>query len=158
MFSPAGTVIGSPDLTITSSHTGNFTQGQIGATYTVVAANSGTASTSGAVTVTETLPATGLTAISMLGNNWNCTQPAGPCTRSDGVAAALSYDPITVTVNVSSTAPASVTNTATVSGGGEINTANDQATDPTTIAMTPPAMPAKWSTRASTLGGRELCA
>jgi hypothetical protein len=134
VFSPAGTVTGSPDLTITSSHTGNFTQGQIGATYAVIATNSGTASTSGAVTVTESLPAAGLTAFSMLGNNWNCTQPAGPCTRSDGVAAGLSYNPITVTVNVSSTAPASVTNAATVSGGGEINTANDQATDPTTIA------------------------
>jgi regulation of enolase protein 1 (concanavalin A-like superfamily) len=36
-------------------------------------------------------------------------------------------------VNVASSAPASVTNTATVSGGGETNTANDTASDPTTI-------------------------
>ena len=38
-----------------------------------------------------------------------------------------------MTVNVASNAPASVTNTATVSGGGETNTANDTASDPTTI-------------------------
>jgi len=44
---------------------------------------------------------------------------------------------ITVTANVASNAPASVTNTATVSGGGETNTANDTANDVTTI-NTPP--------------------
>jgi len=115
---------GTPDLTITKSHTGNFTQGQNGAIYTITATNSGNAPTSGTVTVTETLPATGLTAVSMLGTNWNCTQPAGPCSRSSVLAAGSSYEPITVTVNVSSTAPAGVTNTAAVSGGGETNKAN----------------------------------
>ena len=40
---------------------------------------------------------------------------------------------ITVTVNVANNAPASVTNSVTVSGGGQTNTANDTATDPTTI-------------------------
>jgi hypothetical protein len=98
--------------------------------------NSGTGHTSGTVTVTESLPATGLTAVSMLGSNWTCAQTAGPCTRSDALAAGSSYEPITVTVNVSSTAPASVTNTVSVSGGGETNTANDQATDATTITST----------------------
>ena len=36
-------------------------------------------------------------------------------------------------MSVASNAPLSVTNTATVAGGGETNTANDTATDPTTI-------------------------
>jgi regulation of enolase protein 1 (concanavalin A-like superfamily) len=36
-------------------------------------------------------------------------------------------------VNVASNAPASVTNTGTVSGGGETNTSNNTASDPTTI-------------------------
>jgi hypothetical protein len=107
-----------PDLTIAKSHTGSFTQGQAGATYTMTVTNSGSGPTSGTVTVTETLPATGLTAVSMLGTNWTCTQPAGPCSRSDIRAAGLSYEPITLTVNVSAAAPASVTNCATVSGGG----------------------------------------
>ena len=44
-----------------------------------------------------------------------------------------SYAAITVTVNVAANAPASVTNNAAVSGGGELNTANDTASDPTTI-------------------------
>jgi uncharacterized repeat protein (TIGR01451 family) len=136
VFSATGSVAGTPDLTISKSHTGNFTQGQMGAAYIITATNSGNAPTSGTVTVTETLPATGLTAVSMLGTNWTCTQPAGPCSRSDVLAAGSSYEPIAMTVNVSSTAPASVTNTVSVSGGGETNTGNDQATDPTTITAT----------------------
>ena len=36
------TAIGAgPDLTITKTHTGNFTQGQTGATYTITVSNSG---------------------------------------------------------------------------------------------------------------------
>jgi hypothetical protein len=50
--------------------------------------------------------------------------PAGParselCTRSDALAASSSYPALTLTVNVASNAPASLTNTAAVSGGGE---------------------------------------
>ena len=41
---------GVPDLTITKTHVGNFTQGQTGATYTITVTNSGTAATSGTVT------------------------------------------------------------------------------------------------------------
>ena len=44
---------------------------------------------------------------------------------------------MTLTVNVAANASGSVTNTATVSGGGETNTANDTASDTVTIA--PPA-------------------
>ncbi len=78
------------------------------------------------MTVTETVPA-GLTATGIAGTDWTCTQPAGPCTRSDVLAAGASYPALTLTVNVASTAPASVTNTATVSGGGETNAANNTA-------------------------------
>jgi hypothetical protein len=35
------------DLTITKTHSGNFTQGQIGATYTITVTNSGAAATTG---------------------------------------------------------------------------------------------------------------
>jgi len=121
-----------PDLTIAKAHAGNFAQGQTGASYTVTVTNSGTASTSGTVTVTESLP-TGLTATSMLGSGWVCTQPVGPCTRSDVLGVNATFPAITVTVNVATGAPASVINTATVAGGGETNTSNDQAADPTTI-------------------------
>ena len=41
-----------PDLTITKSHTGNFTQGQT-ATYTITVTNNGAVPTSGTVVVTD---------------------------------------------------------------------------------------------------------
>src|SRR5207344_3068828 len=60
------------------------------------------------------------------------------CTRSDALAAAASYPVITIVVDVSPTAPGSVINSAAVSGGGESNTANNTASDPTTIGAAPP--------------------
>ncbi len=44
-----------PDLTITKSHTGNFTQGQTG-TYSLTVSNIGGSPTSGSVTVTDNVP------------------------------------------------------------------------------------------------------
>jgi uncharacterized repeat protein (TIGR01451 family) len=131
-----------PDMTITKSHSGNFTQGQVGAQYTITATNSGTAATNGStVTVTDTLPA-GLTPTAPIGahNGWTCgiAGQTVTCTRSDVLAAGSSYPAITLTVNVSLTAPGSVTNSATVSGGGQTNTANDTANDPTTINTAAP--------------------
>ena len=128
------------DLTITKSHVGNFTQGQVGATYSITATNSGFAATSGTVTVVDTLPAA-LTATAISGTGWSCVLGTLTCTRSDALAAGSSYPVITLTVNVSLTAPASVTNSVSVSGGGQTNTANDTATDPTTInAASPPSV------------------
>ena len=43
-----------PNLTIDKSHTGDFTRGQTGATYTLAVTNQGPAVTSGLVTVTDT--------------------------------------------------------------------------------------------------------
>ena len=131
------TITQEPDLSITKSHAGNFFQGQTtGATYTITVSNIGSASTSGTVTVSDTLPA-GLTATAISGTGWTCTLGTLTCTRSDALASAASYPAITLTVTVAGNAPASVTNTATVSGGGEVNTANDTASDPTTITQEP---------------------
>ena len=122
-----------PDLTIAKSHTGNFNKGQTG-TYTIAATNSGTTATSGTVTISATVP-TGLTPTNASGTGWLCniSGQVVTCTRSDALAINTSYPPITLTVNVASTVPTSVTNTATVSGGGQFNTANDSASDATTI-------------------------
>jgi len=122
------------DLTITKTHTGNFQQGQSFVGYQIVVSNAGSSPTVGLVTVTDTLP-TGLTFVSMFGGGWNCSQTT--CTRTDALAAGASYSPIQLTVNVANNAPASVTNTAVVSGGGEVNLANDTANDVTTITPTP---------------------
>ncbi len=121
------------DLTIAKSHTGNFTQGQSG-TYSIIVTNSGGVASSGTVTVTDTLPAS-LTPGSATGTGWTCNTAGQTvtCTRSDSLNGGASYPAITVPVNVSATAPASVTNTASVSGGGETNTGNNSASDPTTI-------------------------
>ena len=120
------------DLTVTKTHAGRLTQGQTGATYTVTVRNSGHGPTSGLVTVVDTLPS-GLTATALSGTGWSCTVGTLTCTRSDALARGASYPAVTVTVNVASTAPASVTNQVTVSGGGETNTANDSASDATAI-------------------------
>jgi uncharacterized repeat protein (TIGR01451 family) len=124
------------DLTITKTHSGNFFQGQTGATYTLTVSNVGNSATVGTVSVSDTLPS-GLTATAISGTGWTCTLGTVTCTRGDALAASASYPVVTVTVTVASNAAASVTNTATVSGGGEINLANDTATDTTTT--TPPA-------------------
>ena len=132
------TALNPPDLTIAKSHTGNFSQGQTGATYTLTATNSGGGVTAGTITVTDTLP-TGLTPTAATGTGWTCgiVGQTMTCTRSDAMAAGGSYPAITLTVNVSNTAPASIINTASISGGGEVITSNNTANDPTTIIATP---------------------
>jgi uncharacterized repeat protein (TIGR01451 family) len=121
-----------PDMTISKSHSGNFSQGQTGATYSITVTNSGGSATSGTVTMTDALPAS-LTPTAISGTGWTCTLATLTCTRSDALAAAASYPAITLTVNVAGNAPASITNTATVSGGGETNTSNDTANDLTAV-------------------------
>lgn len=132
------TVSTAPDLSITKTHTGNFTQGQTGATYTLTATNSGTASTTSNVTVTDTLPSD-LIPTAASGTGWNCniSGQTVSCTRTTftALAAGSSYPPITITVSVVNSALSTVTNTARVSGGGQINnnTINDSFDDPTNI-------------------------
>jgi len=131
-----------PNLTITKSHVGQFSQGQTGAAYTITVSNSGAVANIGTVTVTDTLP-TGLTATAMSGGGWNCSNNSFPvigngsatvsCTRSDPLAAGASYAPLTLTVNVAANAPTAVTNTAEVAW----STGNYTVNDPTTILQAP---------------------
>jgi uncharacterized repeat protein (TIGR01451 family) len=123
------TAIATADLTIAKTPGAGFVQGQGGATYTITVTNDGSGASSGAVTVTDTLPA-GLTATSMTGSGWTCMlAPELTCTRSDALAPASSYPPITLTVNVGPGVEGMVTNTAAVSGGGgDPNPANNSTT------------------------------
>jgi len=125
--------VGTADLAIAKSHTGNFFQGQQSATYTLVARNIGNAPTTGTVIVTENAPA-GMTLVSLAGTGWNCSGNA--CTRNDALAAGASYPPITATVNISLTASSPLVNVATVTGGGQTNTTNDSASDSTIVLDT----------------------
>jgi uncharacterized repeat protein (TIGR01451 family) len=122
------------DLVVSKSHAGDFTQGQSGAVYTIAVRNAGSGpTTSATVSVVDTLPA-GLTATAISGTGWTCTlSPTLGCTRSDPVGAGFNYPAITLKVDVAKKAAASVTNTVKVSGGGQGNTGNDTASDPTNI-------------------------
>ena len=66
------------------------------------------------------------------------------CTRDDPLAGFASYPPIDVIVTIAVGAPEGVTNTASVSGGGETNTANDTASDFTTT-FTPSQVAQAWT-------------
>jgi uncharacterized repeat protein (TIGR01451 family) len=126
------TVLLPPALSLSKWHTFTFQQGQNGATYTVSVSNSYlSVPTGGTVTVTDTIP-TGLMLVSMAGTGWTCS--ANSCTRSDALIGEHEYPDITVTVNVTSNAPSSVTNQVSVSGGGS---ASANASDVTTILPAP---------------------
>jgi uncharacterized repeat protein (TIGR01451 family) len=119
-----------PVLGIAKTHTGSFSQGQSGVAYTVVVSNLVAAgTTSGTVTVSETIP-TGLTLVSMSGAGWTCSGTT--CTRSDALAGGSTYPAITVTVNVAANSPTQVLNQVSVSGGGSAAAA---ASDPATVAQ-----------------------
>ncbi len=121
-------------LSISSTRSANFAQGQTDAAYSVAVSNAaGTGPTSGTVTVTEIAPA-GLTLVSMSGTGWSCS--GAGCTRNDVLGAGSSYSPITVTVSVATNAPALVMNQVTVSGGGSTTSS---ASDLTTIGGLPAA-------------------
>jgi uncharacterized repeat protein (TIGR01451 family) len=128
-----------PDLNIAVSHSGTYTQNQNGATFAIDVNNVGAKPTDGTlVTVTATLP-TGLTATAASGTGWSCTPgTTTTCTRTDVLNAGAAYPTITVTVNVDKSAPGLVTNTATVSGGGEVNPANDTSSDVVTVIQLGP--------------------
>lgn len=115
-------ISGTPTLGISKSHPGTFTQGST-AEWDITVAN--TASdpsndpTSGAVTVVDALPS-GYTLSSSTGSGWNCSGlTIVTCTSAAVVEGGSSFPVIKLTVNVPSTSPTSVTNTAEAYGGGD---------------------------------------
>jgi uncharacterized repeat protein (TIGR01451 family) len=119
-----------PDMTVSKTSSGTFTRGS-SASYTITASNvSALGATSGVVTVNDTLPI-GLTPTSASGTGWTCSVSGQTvsCTESTSLAASSAYAAITLTANVSQSAPATVTNTAVVGGGGEANLLNDTASN-----------------------------
>jgi uncharacterized repeat protein (TIGR01451 family) len=137
--STSGTLSGAqctPDMTLAKTHAGNFTRG-LTASYTIPVSNiSPYGPTSAPVIINDTLPL-GVIPISATGAPWSCSiaSQTVSCFDPNVIPANTTY-PITVTVNVAQTAPSTVTNTAVVSGGGEINLTNDTATDVATVVST----------------------
>jgi|GEM_PF-2292884 len=140
-----------PDMTVTSSHTGNFHAGDTADTYTLTAHNIGNAASSGTVTVSDTLPA-GFTATVLSGTGWSCTLATRTCTRSDALTAGSLYPAITLTVSIGSSVSGTFNNVATVSGGGETNTSNNTSTDPT-IVIAPQTISEKFTPASIGAGG-----
>ncbi|MFE7403676.1 hypothetical protein [Streptomyces sp. NPDC057557] len=122
--------VGQPSLTIAMSHADTFTRGEDGV-YAIAVGNVTAADPTNGTTVTvhDILPA-GLRADRITGRGWHCILATLTCTRSDVLPAGHSYPPVTLKVDVSCNARARVTNTATVTGGGDTttHTANDTTT------------------------------
>jgi uncharacterized repeat protein (TIGR01451 family)/fimbrial isopeptide formation D2 family protein len=135
------------ELTLDKSHSGNFSQGQSGAPYTLTVSNAvgadAVSNNGTTVTVTDTLPS-GLTPTAASGTNWLCSISGQDvtCTRAaanNALSGGSSYPDITVTVNVATTAGSPLTNTASVSlsGQSESDTSNNSDDDSTTITQLP---------------------
>jgi uncharacterized repeat protein (TIGR01451 family) len=119
-----------PDLSITKSHGGgNLTRGTT-ATYTLQATNVNADPSTGLVTINDTLPL-GVTPTSASGpTGWSCSVSGQTvsCTTSNALATGNNYT-VTVSANVTQSAPATITNTGVIGGGGDISPMNDTATD-----------------------------
>src|SRR5512146_1888433 len=112
----------SPSLTVSVSTQGNFSSGQQGASYNISVKNTGSAATSGTVTVVD--PPTGFTVTAIGGTNWTCTLATTTCTRTDSLGAGQSYPPIVVTGNVTAANGTPVTIPVSASGGGTSSPVN----------------------------------
>ncbi len=129
-----------PDLGVAKTHTPNsLGAGSSTGYYTVTVSNHGTVATSGTVTAVDTLP-TGITAAATpVGSGWSCSVAGQTvtCTTSTAIPAGGSAPVITLRVAVDAGLVGQVlTNTVTVSGGGEPPgfDGDNTASDPTPIA------------------------
>jgi len=140
----------SSDLSITKTDgLANITAGNP-LTYTIVVSNAGPDAVTGA-TVTDTLPA------SLSGATWSCVGTGGATCTANGagsigdtvnipIAGTLTY---TLNASLISAATGTLTNTATVTfpaGTSDPNTANNSATDNTTIISVPNQPPVPTAT------------
>jgi uncharacterized repeat protein (TIGR01451 family) len=133
-----------PILTITkTSSSSTFVVDQMG-TYTLTVGNSGSASTSGTITVTDVLPSS-LTFVpgSLIGTGWTFTVTGQTITATTiaTVSPTETLPPISFMVTVGSTAAPSVTNTGSAFGGGALNTALASDTTPVSTPLPPPPPP-----------------
>lgn len=150
-----------PGVQLTHSQTTVPSSGTV-TLYATVKNYSPFTATSGTITVVVTLDATGpgLTPTGWSGAGWSCSISSQQvtCTRSDSLAAQLSYPPIAITATVGpAPGPATLTNTATLTPtpGNDYNLTNNASTDP--IGVSAPTLARIRSFRATRSGrGVEL--
>jgi uncharacterized repeat protein (TIGR01451 family) len=141
-----------PDLNIAKTHTGTFDPGTTGA-YTLTVANSKAAgTTTGPVTVTDTLP-DAVTPTGASGDGWDCgiAGQTVTCSRSDPLAFGASFPPITIAVNIGAQVVPEIVNTATVTTPDDSNPSDNSATD--TIRFTADLAVTKASGQANVMPG-----
>ena len=131
------------DLSISKSHVGSFTVGQVG-TYTLSVSNDASATTElGPITVTDVLPA-GLSFVSASGTGWTCSAAGQDvtCAHPGPLAPGDSLPNISLNVLPGASAVGSVVNSASVAGTAQdSNTSNNSASDPTTVDPAPSFTP-----------------
>jgi glycosidase len=121
-----------PDLTLSKTHSGTFQKGGNGS-FTILVTNAGSTASSGSITLTETPPA-GMSISSMSGSGWVYNATNQTCTRSDSLAAGSSYSPVTVNVTFNTDAATELSNTASITGGGDANPSNNISSDAVTLS------------------------
>lgn len=131
-----------PDLTITKATSSAFQRGGT-AIYTLTVNNIGNGATSAGYTISDNLPAGLTTTAIAVSGGWDCGPSTGTvlsCSRNTAIPSGASAPVVTLTVNIAANAPASITNTATVSGGGELVTNNNNSSVTSTVTSPPPAL------------------
>jgi uncharacterized repeat protein (TIGR01451 family) len=123
------------DLSLTKTHTGNFTVGANN-TYRLTVANAaGVQREDNTVTVTDALPA-GLGFVSGAGTGWSCSASGQnvTCTHPPPLDPGASLPQLTLTVTAAGAAVPNVTNTAAVASASfDVNAANNSASDATVV-------------------------
>jgi uncharacterized repeat protein (TIGR01451 family) len=131
----SATTAAAPDLTVVKHALSDRVTGGDTLLYTLTVTNVGAGSTTGAVTVTDQVPA-GLTGISAAGIGWQCHLVGRlvTCVWTGGqVAPGVTLPVITVTTTVLDTAVGTLVNTAVVHTPHDINTGNDTSTVTTPV-------------------------
>lgn len=128
------------NLTVSKHHTGNFFQGQGDAAYTLTVVNTGLATASGTISVTDVLPA-GLSFVSASAAGWDCSAVGQAVTCYDATTpiGVNQNSVITLTVDVAADAPPDVINQASVVCTAPCTTSGNPASDPTVITAQTPA-------------------
>jgi uncharacterized repeat protein (TIGR01451 family) len=125
------------DLAVTATNTNsNLVQGGTGQ-FTINVANVGAStSTTATVTVSNQLPA-GMTMTSMSGTGWAFNSNNLTATRTTTIAAGASFPQITIGFTLAANAGALLTNTVTVTGGGDGNALNNTNTMVSSVSSGP---------------------
>ena len=95
--------------------------------------NNGPSSVSGITTVTDTLPEGVSFSGNVTGTTWSCSQASNSftCTNTGNIASGSTFQTINIPVVTSASVSGYITNSATVSNPGDINTSDN--TDPAVI-------------------------